>query len=153
MAEYLIQGETLTAIADAIRNRTGVSGSMTPAKMVDNIQLVYSKGREEGHDRGYEEGYRYGYEEAELDILSNCVDWNMTTTSSSCSIYFSNVSSTYYVHMYIEVTAVVRGLCYDEEIVIPPEGDYVWDEGDFGELSGEEWELFIGEMRFSKDGT
>lgn len=145
MAEYLIQGETLTAIADAIRNLTGVSGSMTPSEMVDNIQLVYSKGRDEGHDRGYEE--------AEQNILSSCVDWNMVTTSSSCYIYFSNLSPTYYVYIYFEVTAQISGECYSDEIVIPPEGDYVWDEGEIGEFREEEWELLVYSMRFSKDGT
>ena len=145
MAEYLIKGETLTSLANTIRNHTGISGSMTPSEMVDNIQLVYSKGREEGHDRGYEE--------AEQDILSSCVDWNMVTTSSSCFVYFSNTSPTYYVYMYFEVNAQVSGIGFSNEIVIPPEGEYVWDEGEFGELSGEEWELIVYSMRFSKDGT
>ncbi len=101
----------------------------------------------------YEESYALGHAEAEQDILSSCVDWNMVTTSSSCSIYFNNLSPTYYVYIDFGVTAQISDMSYTDEIVIPPEGDYVWDEGEFGELSGEEWELIIYRMRFSKDGT
>ena len=40
MAEYLIQGSTLTDIADAIRAKTGDSSTMTPAQMASTIRSL-----------------------------------------------------------------------------------------------------------------
>ena len=40
MDEYLIQGSTLTDIADAIREKTGDSALMTPAEMVEAIEEI-----------------------------------------------------------------------------------------------------------------
>lgn len=40
MAEYLIQGETLTSIADKIRVLSGAEGAMTPAQMDGNLGEV-----------------------------------------------------------------------------------------------------------------
>lgn len=42
MSEYLIQGSTLTSIADAIRARAGVSDAFTPAQMVSAIEAMPS---------------------------------------------------------------------------------------------------------------
>ncbi len=44
MAEYLIQGETLDDIADAINAKTGGSSAMTPAQMVTAIGTISSGG-------------------------------------------------------------------------------------------------------------
>ena len=48
MAEYLIQGETLTGIADQIRSRTGSTNSISPTDMGNQVQLVYAKGYTNG---------------------------------------------------------------------------------------------------------
>ena len=40
MAEYLIQGETLNQIADAIRAKTGEEGEMTPVEMSEKIESI-----------------------------------------------------------------------------------------------------------------
>lgn len=40
MAEYLIQGETLNQIADAIRTKTGERGEMTPVEMPEKIESI-----------------------------------------------------------------------------------------------------------------
>ena len=40
MAEYLIQGETLNQIADAIRAKTGEEGEMTPVEMPEKIEGI-----------------------------------------------------------------------------------------------------------------
>jgi len=40
MAEYLIQGDTLDAIADAINAKTGGSSAMTPVEMVTAIAAI-----------------------------------------------------------------------------------------------------------------
>ena len=44
MAEYLIQSETLDAIADAINAKTGGSSAMTPAEMVTEIGNIPTGG-------------------------------------------------------------------------------------------------------------
>lgn len=44
MDEYLIQGSTLTDIADAIREKTGDSALMTPAEMVEAIGSISGGG-------------------------------------------------------------------------------------------------------------
>ena len=44
MPEYLIQGETLTGIADAIRAKTGESGQMTPLEMPEKIASIQTGG-------------------------------------------------------------------------------------------------------------
>ena len=40
MAEYLIQGETLTAIADALREKTGNASPLSPSQMADEIMSI-----------------------------------------------------------------------------------------------------------------
>jgi hypothetical protein len=52
MAEYLIKGETLTAIADAIRAKSNTTSQMTPEAMATNINLVYNKGYADGQSAG-----------------------------------------------------------------------------------------------------
>lgn len=46
MAEYLIQGATLVNIAEAIRNKTGKTGTITPAGMATEISLISGGGME-----------------------------------------------------------------------------------------------------------
>jgi hypothetical protein len=43
MSEYLIQQSTMTGIADAIRAKAGITGTMTPAKMVEAINSIKTK--------------------------------------------------------------------------------------------------------------
>ena len=45
MDEYLIQGSTLTDIADAIREKTGDTELMTPAEMVEAIEGITGGGK------------------------------------------------------------------------------------------------------------
>lgn len=44
MAEYMIQGETLTAIADAIRGKTGGTSPIDPAQMANEITNIPASG-------------------------------------------------------------------------------------------------------------
>lgn len=48
MAEYLIQSETLTSIADAIRTKTGGTGTLSPSQMASEIEGISASG--ENHD-------------------------------------------------------------------------------------------------------
>lgn len=51
MAEYLIQGETLTRIADAIRNKVpSITHPLSPAGMAGAIDSVYDQGFNDGYD-------------------------------------------------------------------------------------------------------
>lgn len=62
MAEYLIQGESLTAIADAIREYAPELTQMTPAEMAENIEKVYENGKAEVWDAIQNNGNRAIYE-------------------------------------------------------------------------------------------
>jgi len=44
MSEYLIQGETLTALADLIRAKTGATGSLTPTAMQEQLATLPDAG-------------------------------------------------------------------------------------------------------------
>ena len=44
MSTLLIQSETLESIADAIREKTGESGTMTPLQMISNIVAIPTTG-------------------------------------------------------------------------------------------------------------
>ena len=44
MSEYLIQDTTLTAIADAIREKTGGTDQMTPEQMATEISNIQASG-------------------------------------------------------------------------------------------------------------
>lgn len=57
---YAINGKSLTAIADAIREKTGSTDTYTPGEMAEAIREIESGG---GYDEGYEDGYRIGNEE------------------------------------------------------------------------------------------
>ena len=43
MSEYLIQKDTLTAIANAIREKTGETGQLAPMQMADKIKAIDNK--------------------------------------------------------------------------------------------------------------
>lgn len=47
MAEYIIQGETLTAIADAVRGKTGSTDAMSPMQMATAIDGISTGSEEE----------------------------------------------------------------------------------------------------------
>lgn len=61
MASYLIQGSTLTDIADAIRDRTGSAEGLSPLDMPAAIAAIPAGDRyQEGYDAGYRAGYGDG---------------------------------------------------------------------------------------------
>lgn len=68
MSDYLIQGETLTAIADAIREKTNITNILTPNEMPAKIDTVYSAGVQNEYDRFWDafqkNGARVNYENA-----------------------------------------------------------------------------------------
>ena len=60
MSEYLIQGETLSAIADKIREYVPqITTELTPTEMADNIAEVYNQGYEVGQSGGATRGSYY----------------------------------------------------------------------------------------------
>jgi len=51
MSNYLIQGETLTAIADKVRSKLGDTELITPEDMPAAVDEVYEKGKKAEYDR------------------------------------------------------------------------------------------------------
>jgi hypothetical protein len=100
MAEYLIQGTTLTNIANEIRSLGGIEGTMTPNQMVGYISQVYDN----GYDVGFEDGRNEGIRALTPVIIQNDAD---RTTSS---LY--GVSSYVYDTSYFE-NATVGNITYD----------------------------------------
>lgn len=56
MSDYLIQGETLTAIGDAIRAKTGNTAQLTPAQMATEITGIQTGGGDDGSFKAVIEG-------------------------------------------------------------------------------------------------
>ena len=50
MAEYLIQEGTLTAIAEAIREKTGITDPINPKNMAEYIRGIAAAGTEDSGD-------------------------------------------------------------------------------------------------------
>jgi hypothetical protein len=138
MAEYLIQGETLTAIADAIREHSNTTLQLTPQGMADHIELVY--------DAGYDAGCK--------SVLAEFADWSISTTSSACTVTISNTHPSLYLHLGFDVEASIANKYYSDSVIVPPNSTYSWDEGELTEtmLSSESWNIDITEMRFSTNG-
>jgi flagellar biosynthesis/type III secretory pathway protein FliH len=63
MVIYRIEGETLTAIGNKLREKLGVYTIFTPPQMPKAIDSVYDKGHSEGHTEGYDKGYGEGHTE------------------------------------------------------------------------------------------
>ena len=56
MSDYLIQGETLTAIGDAIRAKTGNTAQLTPAQMATEIAGIQTSSGDDGSFKAVIEG-------------------------------------------------------------------------------------------------
>lgn len=69
---YLIKGETLTAIADAIRQNgpASVQYQMTPEQMPDNIVTTVMSNNQEGYNEGHNQGYNKGYDEGASEAIT-----------------------------------------------------------------------------------
>lgn len=93
---YLIKGETLTAIADAIRtNAPDNYGGyvIIPEEMPDCISNV----RQEGFDDGYAEGKKNSG--VDLEALEELCEWMLTSDSmSNPMITIFNKHPSYYMH-------------------------------------------------------
>lgn len=111
---YLIKKETLTAIADAIRNGSQWDGAwrdvdITPEQMPSAIEDIrydgYYDGEETGYAAGYDKGYDDGYEEGkadggvDLEALGVLCEWSvMSDTSSTTGVSIINHHPSYYLH-------------------------------------------------------
>lgn len=114
MAKYLIDGATLTSIADAIRNGSQWDGAwqdvdITPEQMPSAIEDIrydgYCDGEETGYAAGYDKGYDDGYEEGkadggvDLEALGELCEWMITTDSNSYPVItIRNMHPSYYLH-------------------------------------------------------
>lgn len=76
MAEYLIQGETLDDIADAINAKTGGSSAMTPAQMVTAIGSISGGGAPSYH-LFYDETLAEEVDTIRIDIPANMQNYKV----------------------------------------------------------------------------
>lgn len=99
--------------------------------------------------------YNAGYEAGVNSVLTEFADWSLSTTSNSCTVSIINTHTSLYLHLEFEVGEWAnRGDVYTASVIVPPNSSYSWDSGDwFDSLSGAEWEIYITNMRFSKDGV
>lgn len=90
MAEYLIQGETLAELADAIRKKTGSTDTLTPPEMTTMVAGIQKDGAnapymEEAYDSdGYLVGVNlYGYTKLRDALFMTCTRLTMTSLPSA----------------------------------------------------------------------
>lgn len=95
MAKYVIDGATLTAIADAIRDYASELGTMTPSAMVGAIDVVYEKGYADGQaDSG-----------VDLEALGElCEVVTMVDSAGELYVAIFNRHPTYYLHCTVNHT-------------------------------------------------
>lgn len=74
MALFKIDGQKLTAIADAIRLYTGSEATMGLDAMAANVETVYSSGRSIGVDEGIVLGRQEGYALGKADGLAEGIE-------------------------------------------------------------------------------
>lgn len=126
MAKYVIDGATLTAIADRIRAEEASIGdwrnaSMTPEEMPDAIGDVRYAGYQNGYSEGYQTGYVNGKAASggDLEALGALCEWEIIVDSDSClTIYVINYHPTYYLHcVYISSNPYLS----EQKIVVPPQ--------------------------------
>jgi hypothetical protein len=67
MALFKIDGQKLTAIADAIRAYTGSEATMTPDAMAVKVESVHAAGYTSGWDQGLQDGQALGRQEGYAD--------------------------------------------------------------------------------------
>lgn len=110
MAKYLIDGSTLTAIADAIRNNSPISWAgqnITPEMMPSAIEDCYYDGRDEGYAEGSAKLWGsyslIGYLE-----FANIVSTSATYTVSGLYSYFYSTDSDWWERNEIDRIEVVK---------------------------------------------
>ena len=87
MAEYLIQDTTLTAIGDAIRNKTGNTETITPENMPTEIQGIENNSDKQWTTIGLIEGTEvsgdilYEGNSADLNVVQALFSYNPNITS------------------------------------------------------------------------
>ena len=133
---------------------------------VDTSENLYNKGYEDGYNKGYTDGYEEGkaeggtsgsydegYADGQNSVLTEFADWNLSTTSNSCTVSITNTHPSLYLHLVFYVMDITSSGEYEASVVVEPNSSYSWDSGDWYEgLSGAEWDIAVTEMRFSKDG-
>ena len=95
MSNYIIQGETLTDIADAIRAKTGSNESITAADMADAITAIPSGGSGEFPTVSVGNGQQYAFAGAGRDyVMKHYGDKFITTAFTQLANAFFNCDAT-----------------------------------------------------------
>lgn len=159
MAKYFIQEETLTAIGDAIRSKTGGTDILTPAEMVTAI---------EGIEAGGGSGNGGNSDVDEMMLLDEWHDWEgeppfysyrkwidySTSSLSSTPVVVSveNRHESKYFHVYVYADVMNIGETY-ETIVLPPANEEnEWYSFNSLEIEHPCYDLYIWGVRWSDDG-
>ncbi len=123
MSKYVIDGTTLTNIADAIRRASPYDyQTITPEEMP---QCIEAGVRDPAFDDGYEYGYAKGQTEG-LEALGALGEWNVVITSEDYySIAIRNFHPSYYLHCDI----VYIGGDGQSNFVVSPNSVRSWESG------------------------
>lgn len=76
---YLVEGETLTGLANAVRAKTGVSGAMTPAVIGETFKNWQPKDQ----TSGIVDGSIVSYESSDASVVGQYAFYNCTSLTSA----------------------------------------------------------------------
>ena len=79
MANVRVESESLSAMAKAIRSKTGKGTQYYPGTMSNGVDEVYDKGKSDGYNAGYAEGESAGYNtgyQAQYDLFWDTIQKN-----------------------------------------------------------------------------
>lgn len=149
---YLIKGETLTAIADAIRTNAPDNYEgyvMIPEEMPDAIRNV----RQEGFDDGYAEGKKNSG--VDLEALEELCEWMLTSDSmSNPMITIFNRHPSYYMHGVIGVRDWrFGGALENTNFVLAPNASNSYTPLKSGNVSYSEVQFNIEDVRWRASAT
>lgn len=143
MSEYLIQGDTLTGIADAIREKVGSSDGIDPAQMAELIKGIQSGGgapvvEKEVNFYDYDGTLLYSYTVAEAQALTELPagpeheglifqGWNWSLESVKALTRAMNIGALYttddgttrlYIHLEEGRTSPMLGVCPNGTVTV-----------------------------------
>lgn len=147
MAEeyYLIKGETLTNLADTMRNVFGINeefrGDQIATRIAGEVDNVY--------DSAFDDGYAEGYADGASSELNALYDVQVMTTTTGFYIYVYNYHPIYSLTIEVEVTEESSGDTDYVEFIVPPNGEDEYDSGTMGSYgSSVVWNINVYGVRW-----
>jgi len=109
MSNYLIQGKTLTTIADKVRSKLGDTELITPEDMPAAVDEVYEKGKKAEYDRFWD-NYQNNGERKNYNYAFQSPCWTDETYKPKHSIVASSATNLYVSNKNITDTQVTIDL-------------------------------------------